>query len=356
MRPTRQLDLPAAFASSLLQRLLLLGVLVLLVAGLAGCGALEDSRTTPPVQTAPLSGTWDVTSRFEVPATVAAPGPLGDVLRLVHGLNVDPGAALLDLAEQAGVPALAELRLVLPDALESELTGWMNGYLATATAGGVSPHDRIADLDALIRSVLLSWELRSTLSLPAGAPGTHAPLALAFDSPAGPVVVPLDATAPVTAGVDVTATLSWPDGLSAPATAEISDHAMGVPFGRFALAGLDAILAQQGFADLRAALSGAVACPALAADVADHCVGPVCVGHQASLLAICQAGVDEAAARLEAQVLGLDYQAIHFQAGTATAPASGVGSLTAGTWTAAIDLGSGPEQATLATFTAARPE
>jgi len=95
---------------------------------------------------------------------------------------------------------------------------------------------------------------------------------------------------------------------------------------------------------------------ALAADVAGHCVGPVCVGHEASLLAICEAGVDEAAARLEAQVLGLDYQAIHFQAGTATAAASGAGSLTAGTWTAAIDLGSGPEQATLATFTAARPE
>jgi hypothetical protein len=355
MRPTRPLDLPATLASSLLQRLLLLGVLVLLVAGLAGCGALEDQRSAPPVETAPLSGTWDVSSRFEVPATVAAPGPLGDVLRLVHGLNVDPGAALLDLAEQAGVPALSELRLVLPDALESELTGWMNGYLTTATAGGVSPHDRIADLDALIRSVLLAWELRSTLALPDGAPGTHAPVALAFDSPAGPVVVPLEATAPVTAGVDVTAALSWPDGRAAAARVSVSDHAMGVPFGRYALAGLDALLAQRGFADLRAALSGAVGCAGLAAEVADHCVGPVCVGHQASLLAICEAGVDEAAARLEAQVLGLDYQAIHFQAGTATAATSDAGRLTDGSWTAAIDLGNGAEQATVATFTAARP-
>lgn len=352
MRPTRQLAKTAA--SSLLQRLLLLGVLVLLVAGLAGCGALaEDHAGAPPVETAPLSGTYEVTSRFEVPATVAAPGPLGDALRLVHGLNVDPGAALLDLAEQAGVPALSELRLVLPDALEAELTGWMNGYLTTATVGGESPHDRIAALDALIRSVLLAWELRSTLSLPVGAAGTHAPVAIAFDSPAGPVVVPVGATAPVTSGTGVTATLAWNGGPGAPATVSIGDHAMGVPFGRYALTGLEALLAQRGFADLHALLADAVGCGALAAAVAGRCLGPVCVGHEASLLAVCEAGVGEAAARLEARVLALDYEAIHFQAGTATAgPAGG---LSAGTWTAAIDLGNGAEQATLASFTAARP-
>lgn len=355
MRPTRQLDLTAAIASPLLTRALLFAMLLLLVAGLAGCGAPEEERAAPPVQTAPLSGTFDVTSRFEVPATVAAPGPLGDALRLVHGLTADPGAALLDLAEQAGVPALSELRLVLPDALEAELTGWMNGHLTTATVDGVSPHDRIAALDALIRSVLLRWELRSTLSLPDGAAGTHAPVALAFDSPAGPVVVPLDATAPVTAGVDVTATLAWPGGPAAPAEVAISEHAMGVPFGRAALAGLEALLARQGLADLRAAVSDAVGCAGLAAGVADRCVGPVCVGHEASLFAICEAGVDEAAAQLEARVLDLDYRAIHFQAGTATAPATGAGSLTAGTWSAAIDLGNGAEQATTATFTAERP-
>jgi hypothetical protein len=353
MRPTRQL-LTAA-TSSLLQRVLLLGVLVLLVAGLTGCGALEDHRAAPaPVETAPLSGTFDVTSRFEVPATVAAPGPLGDALRLVHALDTDPGAALLDLAEQAGVPAVAELRLVLPDALESQLTGWMNGFLTTATVDGVSPHDRIAALDALLRSVLLRWELRSTLALPDGAPGTHAPVALAFDSPAGPVVVPLAGTAPVTAGVGVTAALAWPDGRGAAAEVTIGEHAMGVPFGRAALTGLDALLARQGFADLQAALADAAGCPGLAADVAARCLGPLCVGHEATLLAVCEAGVGEAASRLEAEVLALDYRAIHFQAGTATAPYGAAGALEAGTWSAAFDLGNGPEQATLATFTASR--
>ena len=139
MRPNRQLLLVVASAVAL-----------------SACGPERESpfvNSSP--ETAPLTGTFAVTSRFEVPATVAAPGPLGDALRLVHGLAVDPGAALLDLAEDAGVPALGELRMVLPDALESELTGWMNAYLETAIVDGVSPHARIAELDALVRSVLL---------------------------------------------------------------------------------------------------------------------------------------------------------------------------------------------------------
>ncbi len=338
--------------------------LLLLVAPVVALSACELEPPSPSVnesaETAPLTGTFAITSRFEVPATVAAPGPLGDALRLVHGLAVDPGAGLLDLAEDAGVPALGELRMVLPDALESELTAWMNGYLATATVDGVSPHARIVELDALVRSVLLRWELRSTLVLPADAAGTHAPVSLAFDSPAGPVVVPLEATAPVTAGVGVTAAVSWPGGPEGAAVASVGDHAMGVPFGRYALQGLETILlARYGTTEVGAVLSGAVDCPAMAASVASRCVGFVCVGHEAELLEVCEGGVAEAATRLEARILGLDFRAIHFERGTATAvgaarsPAQAPTSLQDGVWTATIDLGNGAETAT-ATFSAVR--
>jgi hypothetical protein len=290
---------------------------------------------------------------------VAAPGPLGDALRLVHGLATDPATALLDFAEDAGVPALAELRLVLPDGLEAGLAGWLNRYLTAATVEGDSPQVRIAELDALIRSVLLSWELRSTLELPGGATGLHSPVALAFASPVGLVVVPVDVTAPVTAGVGVSAGIAWPsDGTAAVVT--ISEHAMGLPFGRYALQGLEAmLLARFGAPDLAAALAGLVGCQALAAEVAGRCTGPLCVGHQAELLAICQGGVGEAAARIEAQLRALDFEAIDFRAGTASPPgallpgAVEVTALQAGVWTASIDLGQGAEPATT-TFTAVR--
>jgi hypothetical protein len=339
MRPTRPLAL-------------LLAPLLAVTA----CSADAPPAPTPDeVATAPLTGAFDVTSRFEVPATVAAPGPVGDALRLVHGLATDPGTALLDFAEDAGVPAVAELRLVLPEVVEAELAGWLNGYLTTATADGVSPHDELAELDALIRSVLLSFELRSTLDLSAGR---HAPVAVAFSSPAGPVVVPVDVTAPVTAATGVSAGLAWP-AVGAPVVT-VSDHAMGLPFGRYAVQGLEALLLDRyGTPDLTAVLGGVVGCQALAEDVAGRCAGPFCLGHQAELLAICQGGVGAAAAQVEARLRALDFKAIHLQAGTATprgsllAGAIDVTALEGGVWTAAIDLGNGAEAAT-ATFTAVR--
>lgn len=344
MRPTRAVL--AALASA---------------AALCACGGGDAASPTVTGESAPLAGTFFVTSRFSVPATVAAPGPLGDALRLVHGLAEDPGTALLDLAGDAGVPAVEELRWALPDAVEAELAAWMNAYLRTATVDGVSPHARIAELDALVRSVLLEWELRSTLALPDGAPGRHEPVALAFDSPAGPVVIPVAATAPVTAGVGFTASVSWPEGPGGAAVAAIGDHAMGVPFGRYALEALDAILlARTGAPDVRAYLAAAVGCEALAASVADECLGPVCVGHEAELLAVCDGGLAEAAARLEARVLGLDFRAIHLAAGTATAagasrsPARGATALQDGVWTATIDLAQGGTEAATATFSAIR--
>jgi hypothetical protein len=327
---------------------------------LSACGP-DDPSPVVNTETAPLTGAFQVTSRFEVPATVAAPGPLGDTLRLVHGLATDPGAALLDFAEDAGVPALGELRMVLPDALESDLTGWMNAYLESATLDGTSPHARIVALDDLVRSVLLEWELRSTLVLPADEAGRHEPVAIAFDSPAGPVVVPLDATAPVTAGVGVTATVSWPDGPGGAPVATVGDHAMGIPFGRYALQGVEAILlARYGAPDVGSFLAGAVGCPAMAASVADRCLGFVCVGHEAELLEVCEGGVAEAASRIEAQLLGLDFQAIHFERGTAVAvgasfdPARDATALQDGVWTATIDLAQGGTESATATFSAVR--
>jgi hypothetical protein len=85
----------------------------------------------------------------------------------------------------------------------------------------------------------------------------------------------------------------------------------------------------------------------------------VCVGHEAELLDGCEGGVAEAATRLEARILGLDFRAIHFEHGTATAvgaarsPAQDATSLQDGVWTATIDLGNGAETAT-ATFSAIR--
>lgn len=339
-------------------RALVLASMLLLTA----CSTADDDESPDPLpEPVALTGSYQLTSRFAVPATAAAPGPLGDSLRLLHQLAVNPAAAVLELADTAGVPAVGTLRLVLPSALEDELEGWMNDYLETVTVDGASPLAQLQVLDAQVRSVLLDWDLRSTLVLPAAGSGTHAPDALVFSAAGEPIVVEVDFTAPITAGTGVVATVSFHAGGSP--TVMIGDHAMGVPFGTYALRAIDFTLERvYGVPDLRAVLGQAVDCGAMAASVADECVAMLCVGHEAELQAICEGGLDEAAAQLEERIRAVDYQAIHFESGTATVAGIAVDAtsgaataarLDAGTWTATVDLGQEPELAT-ATFTAIR--
>jgi hypothetical protein len=309
--------------------------------------------------TAAMTGAFSVSSQFEIPATAAAPGPVSDTLGLVHSFVVDPGAAILGFADDAGVPGLGTLRSVLPDALESQLTGWMNTYIKTAGVAGVTPYDRLVWLDDTIRALLLYWGLGSRLALPAGTGGTHAPVTLVFASPSGaPYAIPLEPTAPVTAGVGVTAILSWPSGTGGPAVATISDHFMGLPFGRYVLQALDAtLLAEYATPDLVAYLADAVGCSGMAAYVASQCVSIVCVGHESELYDVCAGGLAEGARQIENQITGLDFKAIHFQQGTAIAtgaqvsPPQDATALQNGVWTATVDFGNGEQPAT-ATFSA----
>jgi hypothetical protein len=323
------------------------------VLGLDGATSSDD---VPSITRERFAGDLSVSSEFQVPAPAAATGRLADTLGLVHSLVVNPGAAILQFADEAGVPEAATLRAVLPDALESKLADWMNAYLKAANVNGVVPYDRLVWLDDTVRSLLLNWELRSTLALPVGEAETHTPISLVFLSPTGPI--PLDPTDQITPGVGIIATLAWPNGPSGAAVMSISDHTMGLPFGRYALQALDGILlAEYGTENVAAYLTSSVDCSAMAASVASRCISIVCVGHTTELVAICQGGLSEGAKQIENQIRGLDFKAIHFQSGTATAVGSTVSlpnngtSLTDGVWAATIDFGDGPQPAT-ATFTA----
>ena len=330
----------------------------------AGDGASDGASDGAAESTALLNGAFSVSSQFQIPATAAAPGPVGDTLRLVHRLVDDPAAAILSFADDAGVPGLSTLRSALPDVLESKLTGWMNAYIKTASVGGISPYDQIVTMDQLIQSLLLNWGLQSRLTLPLGAPGTHAPVSLSFASASSPVVIPLDATASVISATGVTATLSWPGGSNGAAVVTISDHTLGLPFGRYALQALNAILlSQYGSANLGAYLSSAIGCPGMAKSVASQCVSvvisDVCVGHESDLLAVCEGGLSEAAKQIEDQIRGLDLKAIHCLSGTATAIGVSLSrpqdatALANGLWTVTVDFGSGAQPATATFFATA---
>jgi len=102
--------------------------------------------------------------------------------------------------------------------------------------------------------------------------------------------------------------------------------------------------------DLRGALGALVDCDAMAASVAGKCVLGACIGHQSTLSAICNDGLDLAYQELTARIGALRFDALR-QSGQAqmwdAATPGGVSDrridrLATGDWAASIDFGMGP--------------
>lgn len=332
---------------------------ILALLALAACGEEAGSRTDSTVpDPRPLAGTYHLVNRFDVPAASVAPGAAGDAFALLDGLANKPATTLLDLADEAGVPAVGIITAALPDAVESRLDEWMKDYLTATQVGGTSAYSELVKVNGLVQSILVSFVLQSDLALPSSADqtGTHSPTALVFFASTSPVTVQVP-LAEVTAAHGVRATASWPSSAEAAAgNSDVSfgDHAMGLRLGQYALAALDIALERGlGASDLSAALAKLVDCPAMAASVANRCVGPVCVGHASELSDVCAAGLRRAASEIEAQVVALDYKAIHFQSGRAKASGcfagdgatASAGRLSDGAWTVTVDVGNGEKPA-----------
>lgn len=331
-----------------------------------GDGALDGSLVDTgvpaievgPPQPVPLFGTFAVRSPFDISASAAAPGPVRDAIDVVHVFVVNPGEAIIDFADQAGVPAAAALREALPSVLMGQLTEWMNTYIKSAGSNGVVPYDRLAWLDVTVRNLLLIWTLESRLAQPFVGSGTHTPRTLVFADPAGaPLPYALDSDL-LTPATNVTSVLSWNSGAAGPASATISDHTFAMPFGRYASPALNRVLlARYGTPNVAAYLSDAVGCAGMATYVASQCVSLVCVGHEADLSNLCEGGLAEGARQIDARIQAIDFRAIRLQRGMATAVGAEItnpqktSALRDGVWTTTVDFGNGPEPAN-ATFEA----
>ena len=330
--------------------------------GLAGCGGDNAGDSpTPPLSDAGASatGSYTVTTTLDLPATLLAPQPAADAFATVKGLRQDPARTLFDLAEKAGVSHAQTLHQALPDVLQSRLDGWINGYVAHAVFDG---HPATAQLDQLIAfgsKLQVQVDLLSELALappdPSGTcTATHTVRGLRFAAfPEQTAITVPTLPAALAPGITESALsvrlTAGRSGTDARFTA--GDHAFGLPIGQYMVAALDASLRQRYGKDLRGMIGLVVDCQGMAASVAHECVGPVCVGHQSELLAVCERGLDEVADRVKERLLEHDFKAVHFASGTAdfTAPSQ----LSGGVWKASVDVGQG-ERAVGARFSGVR--
>ena len=304
----------------------------------------------PAPATLTASGAYDVRSMFDITAAAVLPQPAYELVGTLHDFSTAPAHTLLDLAEAAGVPAVAELRSALPDSIESRLEGWIDDKIEAVTINGVPVTQVAGDIAALGETALTQFAIDSTLDVGADGHAAHRLARLDF-TPAGlDVRVAVGGLPGDIVAAEITASASHD-------TLELGAHSFGLPYGHYAWLALEAGVTAQYGAGIRDLLGAAVNCPAVAAAVSNKCVFGVCVGHRAQLLEVCERGLDEVVDRARGKLEELRFDAIRLDAGTATLAAPGADGvatrLDGGTWSAQIDAGLGLRSAP-ATFLGTR--
>jgi len=318
-----------------------------------------DGTTDPlplPLPPAPVpvpGGLYQVTTQLDLTIEALLPEPAEQLVVTLRNFSQHPAHTLIDLADAAGVPAVAELRAALPDALESRLEGWIDDELAKVRWAGAPLTQRAAEMAALAETTLTQVALHSELDLDlatgtatgAAQLASHRLTSLDFHPAGLDVVLPLAALPGDVTTATAARTVS-------PTALALGDHQFGLAYGEYAWRALEATCTTTYGAPLRAAIGAAVSCPTIASRLASKCILGVCVGHTAALTELCERGLDEVVNRARAKITAVRFTALHLAAGTATA-ADGADRLTAGVWTAEINAGQGLRPAP-ATFTAVR--
>jgi hypothetical protein len=284
----------------------------------------------PPVV---ASGVYQVQSTIDVTAEAVLPAPAAELVVTLRDFSTQPAHTLISLAEQAGVPAVSELRSVLPDALESRFEGWLDAEIAKVQINGVPVTEAAATAAALAETALTRFELESELRLD-GDRSTHQLTAIDL-APAG-------IESRVAIDVEISAALT---ASSRAGSLTLGDHGFGLAYGEYVWRACDAAFAAQYGNSIRAALGEAVNCPHIAQTIASKCVLGVCVGHADLVEELCERGLDEVVDRAHDKVAALRFDALHFAAGTArlidTSHDSIADALGDGVWTAEINAGLG---------------
>jgi hypothetical protein len=296
----------------------------------------------PPPASGPTCGDqYQLVSRLDLTAAVAMPSSLDGAVQVLRQLQTSPGAAILGLAEEAGVPAFDEIMELLPGALESRLAGWIDDALA-----GTGVAELAAEIIVLVDAPFANVELESTLSLATGA-HTLGGAAIVMDNQR--LGFALEAV-PSLPGLSAQPAVSV-EGLEV----SIGEHRFGLRFGSAAWAAIEAAAGQRYGASLSSVIQEAVNCDAVAAEVADRCIYGLCVGHESELRELCVEAVNHALGKVEDEVRSVDFDAVIFASGTglgADMDAARVATTITGTWDAQLDIGMGPSPVG-ATFTGA---
>jgi hypothetical protein len=339
-------------------RLAILTFAILATAPACAISPIDDDDDTqgddsvdppPPPIEASARGVYQVRSVYDLTVAAVLPETAYEVVVTLHDFSTAPAHTLIDLAEDAGVPAVSELRAALPDSLESRLEGWIDDQIATVKIDGVPVTQVAGQIAALGETALTRFAIDSRLDVQ-GTYAVHRLSKLDF-TPAGlDTQVALDGLPGDIIAAETTASC-------ARGALTLGDHRFGLPYGTYAWQAVEAAVTARYGAGMRELLGTAVNCPALADAIASKCLLGICVGHSAELREICEAGLDQVVGLARSKMEAQRFDAIRLETGSATLAglaADGTASrLDGGVWTAQIDASQGLRPVP-ATFTATR--
>lgn len=336
-------------------RTALLGLALLAACGTNGTGdgtgGGDGDHGTPEDPVPAKTGPYQIATKVDFTVEQVLPAQLELVVSTLREMSTNPAHAIIDIADQAGVPAVGALYGALPGALKSKLEGWINDEIEKVKIGGQPVTAYCGQIAHLAEFALSHFEVDSELTV-GGDTATHRLTALDL-TPTG--IVDLRIPIGGFAGDILTQT---PDLFVAEGGAiTLGEQHFGLNYGEYAWQGIEAISQKLFGGTVREVLGHAINCPGLAHTISDKCVLGVCVGHESDLRSICEGGLDAAVDLVHDRLADMRIEALHLASGDAKLvddDGDGIGDrVVDGTWDAEMNMGLGLRHAP-ATFSGAR--
>jgi hypothetical protein len=309
-----------------------------------GCATTPEGPGTDPVGTPedPVpakTGPYTVTSTVDFTPEVILPPQVELVVVTLREFSTNPARALIEVANQAGVPAVKLLYDAIPGVIKDRIEDFINGEIAKLKLGDKPITEYAGEIAALAEIALTQFALESELDLQA-SPATHRLTALDL-SPTGLVDIRIPIGGLAGDVLTQRPTLSVAEG----GQLALGEQHFGLNYGEYAWQGIEAASTALFGGGVRDTLGKAVNCPALAQNVASKCVLNVCVGHETELRAICEGGLDAIVGFSHARMAEQRIEAFRLASGAARLvddDGDGVGDrIVDGVWDAKLNVGLG---------------
>jgi hypothetical protein len=250
-----------------MDRALLDGMAMKSIVALALLGACSTSPTGGDpsgttgddvgTQTDPVpakTGPYAIVNNVDFTVEAILPDQIELVVATLREMSTNPAHAIVDLATQAGVPAVGTLYGLLPGVLTDKIEGWINGEIAKVKIGGHPVTDYCGKIAGLADTALSHFAVDSSLTLADDGSVTHTitaldltPSGLNFKLPIGGLAADILTQHPT---LDV----------GAAGAITLGDQRFGLEYGEYAWQGMNAISTSVFGADIRTSLGNAIDC------------------------------------------------------------------------------------------------